>query len=199
MTDCFVVGNAPQILQWDLTSLHSPSLCVIGVNRAHMVLPGPTAFFFIDACLDTECHDAWLHSGALVVGPGMYSDIDYVRPKIVCGDGGWAHPLNAHTVYVDGNSGVAAARWALSLGLGPVWILGVSTTVQAGDSDFAGAIFGAATASSLERQANQLLRHHGDQVRVVSTQAELYAAINQASRHSQPALRQWIREQTKVH
>lgn len=193
------MGNAPELLQWDLTSLHSPSLCVVGVNRAHVVLPSPTAFLFLDRCLDEECHVIWRDSGALVVGPAMYSGSHYVRPRIVYGDAGWDQPLHAHTIYVDGNSGVAAARWALSLGFAPVWLLGISAMVEPGDSDFAGATFSEGTARSMTRQATQLLQRHGDVVRRITTPDELQDAIDDAHRHDTEKLRGWIRGQTEIH
>jgi hypothetical protein len=128
---CFILGNSPY-LPTDLSCLDG--FLTIGVNRIVRV-HDPDILVILDASAFQEADKGTaqlLLSEEMPVkrqGGAWY-------PKLVIASTKW--PADPSEIHANGNSGVAAAAWANTLGCEPIYLLGMEARYSGDRSNFYG-------------------------------------------------------------
>lgn len=118
---CFIIGNAPSVLDHDLTSLNN--YFTIGINRAFQLID-PTILMWQDLSLwKSEFHD--VHNlQALKVARDVADPRRLYYNFCLKGGNYQFSPDKSHVLYGRGSSGPLAAQFAVALGCRPLILLG---------------------------------------------------------------------------
>jgi len=134
MSALFVLGTGPKL---DLPDLHLlDGQYTIGINYILESGYVPDVVFWTDAEIGKMHRSALDESGALLFCPEKQPDGPARAFRYRLASGEMRKTFARTQVYVDGNSGASAARWALSVGFSPVYLVGMSAEYMDGKSHF---------------------------------------------------------------
>lgn len=190
----FILGTAPTLPLDQLHELHS--CFTVGINRLLKSGYVPTAMFGVDPLTRVEWQREWSDVDTLFVFPTVdrhaFGGCVGLELELFAGSNSNLPP---HSVACDGNSGVAAARWALSLGCEPVYILGMSGKFVGSQCDFFPSTHGPTlpiAEARLTSSRDKLLAEHGDRI-IDADQLDL-SQLAAGQDHDQQQLRTWLKE-----
>jgi hypothetical protein len=132
----WILGNGPTLPVAGLSALGGRF--TVGVNRILSTGFVPTAVVWVDSDIARECKRDIEASGALLIGPSSHNVAGVLPVDIVAGRHSWASPAMPWQLHCNGNTGVAAARWAASLGCDPVYLCGMGAAYVDGKTNFYG-------------------------------------------------------------
>ena len=185
----FILGNGPTLPVAELPLLAGQF--TVGVNRILRSGFVPTAIMWLDQGVADEEGPQLESSGALLLGPRQHTVRGMAPLDYVGGYRAWDEPSNPWTIRPNGNMGVAAARWAQSLGCFPVYLLGMSAK---GQLDFYGTNphHSGDTPDVMRRELDRLLS--GGNAVPVADGAELQRIVSGLSmQYDQDAMRRELR------
>ena len=130
----FVLGNSPRLLAEQLWRLDA--FLTVGVNRICRVYD-PTVLIWVDASVGEEIAPLLPTRKCLRLCPeSMCTSAGAIGLDFRAGSRRLSR--TPRELHCDGNTGVAAAGWVLSLGCRPVYLLGMDARYRAGATDFYG-------------------------------------------------------------
>ncbi len=119
-TPAFILGSGPSLPVLDLPKLAGQ--ITIGVNRIHLSGFTPSATFFFDSNIWADHGDEIAATDAMIVTRARFQHIAKICLDVKATED---DNLDASKMFISGNTGTAAARWALALGFAPVYLLGM--------------------------------------------------------------------------
>ncbi len=131
---CFVLGNGPSILNYDLSLLNK--FFTIGINRIFFLFD-PTILFWQDIGLWNDCRKKILRLKSIKVAT-KDSDPKCVAVRFNAVDANPAFLMKPYKLYGRGNSGVLAVQMAVALGCSPIVLFGFDGRCINGKTDFYG-------------------------------------------------------------
>ena len=132
----FILGNSPYLPVDDLDCL--ADRFTIGVNRIVEVFT-PTVLMWVDWTVYKAIGAKMDESGALMVcDRSVRHRQDHIGLKTWTGENALVHQSSPEVLCCNGNTGCCAARWAISLGCRPVYLVGMEAAYKDGKTDFWG-------------------------------------------------------------
>jgi len=132
----FILGNSPYLPVDDLDCLAEKF--TIGVNRIVEVFR-PTVLMWVDWTVYQAVGEKMDSSGALMVCDQSVRHRQFhIGLKTWVGEGALKHQSQPDALCCNGNTGCCAARWAISLGCSPVYLVGMEAAYKDGRTDFWG-------------------------------------------------------------
>lgn len=190
----FILGNGPTLPVGALPAL--AERFTVGVNRILRSGFVPTVILWGDLTVYRDDGAAMDASGSLLVcDRSVARRADHVGLLTFAGDDSRRRRATPWTLLCDGSTGCCAARWALSLGCRPVYLLGMSAAYDGARTDFYGRNrwHDAGAIGRMARQTQRLLEEHGDDVRVIGDGEELRRVAAAAAAIDQHDLRRRLR------
>lgn len=185
---CYVLGNSPSLPVERLPELRAQF--TIGINRITNSGFCPTVIFWSDKTVYKDIGADIDRSGALLVtGASVKSKAFHVALPFETTAGDKRDPAK---MYIKGNTGCAAARWAMALGCERVYLLGMNAAYQDGQTNFYGnnRYHNKSTLGVLSKQLDLLKADYPDQMIEANDPAlwDLSESVNQ------DALRNYLRD-----
>jgi len=190
----FVLGNGPTLPAGELDLL--AGRFTFGVNRILRSGFVPTVVLWGDLTVYRDDGPAMDASAALLVcDRSVACRAAHVGLRALAGDESRRRRPTPWTLLCDGNTGCCAARWALSLGCRPVWLLGMSAAREGERTDFYGRNrwHGRGTLARMGRELRRLLDEHGRDVRTIDDGEQLRQAAAAAPPTDNEQLRTTLR------
>jgi len=198
-----VLGNSPCLPVDDLGVLDNQ--LTIGVNRIASVFT-PTVLMWVDGNIYKQNGNRTDHAGlmdkcgALLLCDRSVKDRAFhIGLKANIGVRAHKELSKPTTLNVDGNTGCGAARWAVSMGCYPVYLLGMEARYVDGQTNFWGRnrwhrmVPGNSTLDVLRRELERLLGDYPSSVFPVPSGAMLRSVAENLPPYDQEDLRQAIR------
>lgn len=185
----FILGNSPSLPVGLLPYLER--CFTVGINRIALSGFTPTCTVVLDTPLVKRLGADIRKAGLLVTAEHIDHEQQDISLALAPGDAAWLQTPKPWRICCNGNSGVAAARWADSLGFGPVYLLGMSAAYSGVLTDFWGVnvYHQDGTLAMLSSELDMLLRSPT----FVPADDEDLDALAGSQTHNQSELRDWLR------